>query len=72
MIRIGDRPLTLDDARAALDGPIAVTLTAPAESKIRRSAETVQRLLTKGEAIYGVNGMVHATPLPHIARVSAG
>ncbi len=55
MIRIGDRQLTLDDARAALDGPIAVTLTEAAEGKIRRSAETVQRLLATGDAIYGVN-----------------
>ena len=55
MIRIGDRQLTLDDARAALDGPITVTLTEAAERKIRRSAETVQRLLATGDAIYGVN-----------------
>jgi histidine ammonia-lyase len=55
MIAIGDRPLSLDDVRAALAGPIKVDLTARARAQIRRSAETVTRLLATGEAIYGVN-----------------
>jgi histidine ammonia-lyase len=55
MIHIGDRPLTLADARAALSGPISVALTPSANAKIETSAATVQRLLATGEAIYGVN-----------------
>jgi histidine ammonia-lyase len=55
MIRIGEKPLTLDDVHAALRGPIQVEFTGEARSKIARSAETVARLLGTGEAIYGVN-----------------
>ena len=55
MIRIGERPLDLDDIRAALAGPITVELSASARDLIVRSAETVKRLLATGDAIYGVN-----------------
>lgn len=55
MIRIGRQPLTLAEVRAALAGPITVELTAQAKALIVRSAETVQRLLGTGDAIYGVN-----------------
>ncbi|MGE0007621.1 MAG: histidine ammonia-lyase [Parvibaculaceae bacterium] len=54
-IRIGDRPLTLDDVRQALAGPVTVELSEKARAAITRSAETVTRLLATGEAIYGVN-----------------
>ncbi len=55
MIRIGEKPLSLDDVRSALAGPIKVELTDKARSLIARSAATVKRLLETGEAIYGVN-----------------
>jgi len=55
MIRIGERPLTLADARAALAGPIKVELTERALGLIDRSAATVARLLASGDPIYGVN-----------------
>lgn len=55
MIHIGEKPLALDDVRAALHGPIQVEFTREARSKITRSAETVARLLGTGDAIYGVN-----------------
>ena len=55
MITIGERPLTLDDSRAALAGPIRVELSNRARGLIARSAETVRQLLATGEAIYGVN-----------------
>ena len=54
-IRIGDSPLTLAHIRKALAGPITVELTDKARSLIKRSAETVTRLLATGDAIYGVN-----------------
>ncbi|MGE0240543.1 MAG: histidine ammonia-lyase [Parvibaculaceae bacterium] len=54
-IRIGERPLTLDHIRQALAGPITVELTDTARAAIARSSETVTRLLTTGDAIYGVN-----------------
>ena len=68
MIRIGDRPLDLADVRAALAGPIRVELTAKARGLIIRSAETVQRLLATGDAIYGVNtgfGKLAKTRIAH-------
>lgn len=55
MIAIGDRPLDLSDIRAALAGPIKVTLSDGAKARIIHSAETVKRLLATGDAIYGVN-----------------
>jgi histidine ammonia-lyase len=54
-IVIGKQPLSLVEIRAALDGPIAVSLSASARARIKRSAATVARLLESGEAIYGVN-----------------
>ncbi len=55
MIRIGERPLDLNDVRAALAGPVTVELSETARGLIARSAETVARLLKTGDAIYGVN-----------------
>ena len=55
MIRIGERPIDLEHIRAALAGPVRVELTEQARALIRRSAETVTRLLATGDAIYGVN-----------------
>ena len=55
MIAIGENPLSLDDIRAALAGPITLTLTDKARGLIARSSATVTRLLASGEAIYGVN-----------------
>ncbi len=55
MIRIGERPLDLNDIHTALAGPIRVELSEKARGLIARSAETVTRLLATGDAIYGVN-----------------
>jgi histidine ammonia-lyase len=55
MIPIGEKPITLEDVRAALAGPITVELTAAARALIARSAAAVTRLLATGDAIYGVN-----------------
>src|SRR5688572_22001212 len=54
-IRIGEKPLTLDHIRQTLAGPITVELSPKARGQITRSAETVTRLLSTGDAIYGVN-----------------
>ncbi len=48
MIAIGERPLALDDVRAALSGPVKVKLTDKARAQIARSAETVAKLLATG------------------------
>jgi histidine ammonia-lyase len=68
MIRIGNRPLTLADVHAALAGPVQVQLAPGARALIARSAETVQRLLATGDAIYGVNtgfGKLAKTRIAH-------
>ena len=54
-IVIGETAITLEHARAALAGPISVSLSPKARALIARSAETVARLLKTGDAIYGVN-----------------
>ena len=54
-IIIGETAITLEHARAALAGPITVSLSPKARGLIAKSAETVARLLKTGDAIYGVN-----------------
>ena len=54
-IIIGETAINLDHVRAALAGPIRVSLSPRARGLIARSAETVARLLKTGAAIYGVN-----------------
>lgn len=54
-IRIGEGPITLEHVSQALEGPITIDLTEKARAQIKRSAETVKRLLATGDAIYGVN-----------------
>ena len=54
-IEIGERPLSLDDIRAALAGPISVSLSPAAEDRIARGAATIERLVAAGDPIYGVN-----------------
>ena len=54
-IVIGETAITLEHARAALAGPITVSLSPRARGLIVKSAETVARLLKTGDAIYGVN-----------------
>jgi histidine ammonia-lyase len=54
-ITIGAAPLSLAEIRAALAGPITIALSPEARAKIAKSADTVQRLLGTGDAIYGVN-----------------
>jgi histidine ammonia-lyase len=54
-IVIGETAITLEHARAALAGPITVSLSPKARGLIVKSAETVARLLKTGDAIYGVN-----------------
>jgi histidine ammonia-lyase len=54
-ITIGASPLTIKDLANALQGPVKVALSENSRGLVRRSAETVTRLLATGEAIYGVN-----------------
>jgi len=54
-ISIGKSDLGLGDIRAALSGPVAVSLYPEAKEAVRRGAEAVARLLASGEPIYGVN-----------------
>jgi histidine ammonia-lyase len=54
-IEIGAALLALNDVRAALAGPVAVSLTQAAEARIARGASTIERLVAAGDPIYGVN-----------------
>ncbi len=54
-IIIGEGPLNLDHMRAALNGPVSASLSAKSRELIKKSADTVTRLLARDEAIYGVN-----------------
>jgi hypothetical protein len=52
---IGKNLLDLDIIGQALAGPITVSLSSEARASITRSAETVERLLKSGDALYGIN-----------------
>ncbi len=54
-IIIGETTITLAHVKAALAGPVTVTLSPRSRDLIARSADTVARLLKTGDAIYGVN-----------------
>ena len=54
-IIIGETAISLAHVKAALAGPVSVTLSENAKRLIAKSAATVARLLKTGDAIYGVN-----------------
>ena len=54
-ITISEAPLTLSQLRAALDGPVTVSLTDAAWRDVEAGAATVAEILTKGRTVYGIN-----------------
>ena len=54
-IRIGESPLTLATLRAAWRGPVSVTISDSATTKIERSARKIAEVLESGDSVYGVN-----------------
>ncbi|MGE0210638.1 MAG: histidine ammonia-lyase [Parvibaculaceae bacterium] len=54
-VTIGAADLELDDVRAALSGPLDISLTREAQATVRKGSDAIARLLASGEPIYGVN-----------------
>lgn len=54
-IEIGAAPLTLSQLRAALDGPVTVSLTETSWSYVEKGAATVEAILKEGRTVYGIN-----------------
>lgn len=54
-IIIGQSPLTLAQLRAALAGPVAVSLTDAAWADVEKGAATVAAILAEGRTVYGIN-----------------
>ena len=54
-IEIGAAPLTLSQLRAALDGPVTVSLTQTWWSYVEKGAATVEAILKEGCTVYGIN-----------------
>lgn len=54
-IIIGDAPLTLPGLRAALEGPVTISLTDAAWRDVEAGAATVADILAKGRTVYGIN-----------------
>ena len=54
-IEIGAAPLTLSQLRAALDGPVTVSLTEASWSNVEKGAATVDAILKEGRTVYGIN-----------------
>ncbi len=55
LIKIAGTPLTYKDLRAAHRGPVRVEMAKSERDRVARGAQTVARILEKGEPIYGVN-----------------
>lgn len=59
--------LSLAELRAALQGPVDLSISAAARSRIEASKASVQRILAHGEPVYGINtgfGMLAQTRIP--------
>lgn len=54
-IIIGQSPLTLAQLRAALNGPVTVSLTDAAWANVEKGAATVAAILAEGRTVYGIN-----------------
>lgn len=54
-IMIGDAPLKLDQLRAALHGPVNITLSDTAWQAVDKGAEIIARIVSEGRTVYGVN-----------------
>jgi histidine ammonia-lyase len=54
-IIIGQSPLTLAQLRAALNGPVMVSLTDAAWTNVEKGAATVAAILAEGRTVYGIN-----------------
>ncbi|MFN3817293.1 aromatic amino acid lyase, partial [Brevundimonas sp.] len=54
-ITIGQDPLTLNQLRAALNGPLTVSLTPAAWANVDKGAAVVAAILAEGRTVYGIN-----------------
>jgi histidine ammonia-lyase len=55
ILSLGQNALTLNDIKQVLSGPVHVSIDPHAKLAIEKSAATVDRLLTSGDALYGIN-----------------
>jgi len=54
-ITIGHAALTLPQLRAALEGPVTISLTETAWTDVDKGAATVAAILAEGRTVYGIN-----------------
>jgi len=54
-ILIGQDPLTLNQLRQVLNGPVQVELTPAAWANVEKGAATVAAILAEGRTVYGIN-----------------
>ena len=54
-IIIGQEPLTLNQLRQALNGPVQVELTPAAWANVEKGAAVVAAILAEGRTVYGIN-----------------
>ena len=54
-ILIGQDPLTLNQLRQVLNGPVQVELTPAAWANVEKGAATVAAILDEGRTVYGIN-----------------
>ncbi|WAC58551.1 histidine ammonia-lyase [Brevundimonas sp. SL130] len=54
-IAIGQSPLTLDQLRAVMDGPVTVSITPDAWADVDKGAAVVAAIVAEGRTVYGVN-----------------
>ena len=54
-IILGAEPLTLNQLRAVLDGPVTVEVAPSAWANVEKSAATVAAIIAEGRTVYGIN-----------------
>ncbi|MBS0294783.1 MAG: histidine ammonia-lyase [Proteobacteria bacterium] len=65
--RVGTDPLSLNQLRAALSGPVRAELTAEATTAVQAGADAIGRIVKSGAVVYGVNtgfGLLANTQIP--------
>ncbi len=54
-LTIGQAPLTLNQLRAVIDGPVTVSLTDTAWTDVDKGAAVIAAILAEGRTVYGIN-----------------
>ena len=61
---LGSTPLTLNQLRGVIDGPVTVEVAPSAWTDVDKSAATVAAIIAEGRTVYGINTGFGLWPAP--------